>query len=310
MYRIKKNTIDVKEISKFLDVEYSGDNFQINTISSLNDPKDNSILFFSEKINSKFNFSDNVKYELKNLENFKKIILIAKTGIRDKLNIPIIESNNPRHDFYRVIMEYFAENRFDSGIHETAVIEKDVKIGDNVYIGPHCFIDKNVEIEDNVKILSNVSIYGETKIGKNSVIQSNTTIGAEGFSFSFNEDEFVHFAHLGSIRIGNNVWIGSNTTIEKAQIDQTIIEDNVNIDDHVTIGHNARIGEFSQITVGSIVAGRARIGKGCWISPNSVVDNGFQIGNNCVVGSGSLVRTNFPDNCVIFGSPAKLIRKN
>ena len=46
MYRIKKNTIDVKEISKFLDVEYSGDNFQINTISSLNDPKDNSILFF------------------------------------------------------------------------------------------------------------------------------------------------------------------------------------------------------------------------------------------------------------------------
>ena len=47
MYRIKKNTIDVKEISKFLGVEYSGDNFQISTISSLSNPKDNSILFFS-----------------------------------------------------------------------------------------------------------------------------------------------------------------------------------------------------------------------------------------------------------------------
>ncbi len=310
MYRIKKDVLNVKEISKFINAEYSGDDFQINTISSLNNPKNNSILFFSEKINSKFNFSDNVKYELKNLEKLEKIVLIAKPEIKDKLDIPIIESKNPRHDFYRVVMKYFAENRFDSEIHETAVIEKNVKIGDNVYIGPYCFIDKNVEIEDNVKILSNVSIYGETKIGKNSVIQSNTTIGGEGFSFSFHEDEFVHFAHLGSIQIGNNVWIGSNTTIEKAQIDQTVIENNVNIDDHVTIGHNARIGEFSQITVGSIIAGRAQIGKGCWISPNSVVDNGFKIGNNCVVGSGSLVRSDFPDDCVIFGSPAKLIRKN
>ena len=310
MYRIKEKTTDVKEIAKFLNVEYSGNNFQITTISSLNNPKNNSMLFFSEKINSKFNFSDNVKYELKNLENFKEIILIAKSEIKDKLNIPIIESENPRHDFYRAVMEFFAENRFNSGIHETAVIEKNVEIGDNVFIGPHCYIDKDVEIGDNVKILSNVSIYGKTKIGKNSIIQSNTTIGAEGFSFSFNEDKFVHFAHLGSIQIGNNVWIGSNTTIEKAQIDETIIEDNVNIDDHVTIGHNVRIGKFSQITVGSIVAGRAKIGEGCWISPNSVVDNGFQIGNNCVVGSGSVVRTNFSDNCVIFGSPAKLIRQN
>ena len=123
MYRIKENDVDVKEIAKFLNATYTGENFDVKTVSSLNNPKNNSILFFSEKINSKFNFSDNIQYELKNLVNFKKIILIAKTEIKDKINIPIIESNNPRHDFYRVIMEYFAENRFDSGIHETAVIE-------------------------------------------------------------------------------------------------------------------------------------------------------------------------------------------
>ena len=310
MYKIKKNNVSAKTIAKFLGANYEGSDFNINTISSLNNIKNSSILFFSEKINSKFNFKDQVNYELNKLESFNDIILITNPEIKNKINVPIIESNNPRHDFYRVVMEYFSENRFEKKIHDTAVIEKNAKIGNDVYIGPNCYIDNDVEIGDDVRILSNVSIHGETKIGKNSVIQSNTTIGAEGFSFSFSDNEFVHFAHVGSIQIGENVWIGSNTTVEKAQIDQTIIEDNVNIDDHVTIGHNAKIGKFSQITVGSIVAGRAKVGEGCWISPNSLIDNGYQIGNNCVVGSGSLVRKNFPDNCVIFGSPAKIIKKN
>ena len=310
MYKIKKNNVSVKTIAKYLETNYEGDDFNVNTISSLNNIKNNSVLFFSEEINSKFKFKDQIKYELKKIESFKDVILITYPKIKNEINVPIIESNNPRHDFYRIIMEYFSQDRFEIGIHDTAVIEKDSKIGNNVYIGPHCYIDNDVEIGNNVKILSNVSIHGETKIGKNSVIQSNTTIGAEGFSFSFSNNEFIHFAHVGSIKIGENVWIGSNTTVEKAQMDQTIIEDNVNIDDHVTIGHNARIGQFSQITVGSIIAGRAIIGEGCWISPNSLVDNGFKIGKNCVVGSGSLVRKNFPDNSVIYGSPAKIIRKN
>ena len=88
-----------------------------------------------------------------------------------------------------------------------------------------------MSIDDDSKILSNVSIFGITKIGKNCVISSNSTIGSEGFSFTFDVDHFVHFNHLGEILIGNHVWIGSNCTIERSQIDKTLIEDHVKIDD-------------------------------------------------------------------------------
>ena len=221
----------------------------------------------------------------------------------------MISSENPRLDFQRVVMKFFTEDEFSPGIHKTAVVEKSSTIGKDVYIGPHCYIGNNVKIGDKTKILANVCIYGKAQIGSNSVILSNTTIGSEGFSFYFDADEFFHFPHLGSVLIGDNVWIGSNCTVEKSQIDQTIIEDHVKIDDIVHVGHNSIVKKDTQITAGSVISGRAKIGKGCWIAPNSVIDAGCEIGDGCIVGTASLVMSNFPKNSVIAGSPARLLKK-
>jgi len=309
MYQPRKNKISIKKIAKFLKTSYTGKDFDITSLSSLNNVKNNSLLFYSELANYQFKIKDNVTYDLKKLEKFKNIALITTDEIKNKINIPIISSENPRLDFQRVAMKFFTEDEFSPGIHKTAVVEKSSTIGKDVYIGPHCYIGNNVKIGDKTKILANVCIYGKTQIGSNSVILSNTTIGSEGFSFYFDADEFFHFPHLGSVLIGDNVWIGSNCTVEKSQIDQTIIEDHVKIDDIVHIGHNSIVKKAAQITAGSVISGRAKIGKGCWIAPNSVIDAGCEIGDGCIVGTASLVMSNFPKNSVIAGSPARLLKK-
>ena len=309
MYQPRKNKISIKKIAKFLKTSYTGKDFDITSLSSLNNVKNNSILFYSELANYQYKIKDNVNYDLKKLEKFKNIALITTDEIKNKINIPIISSENPRLDFQRVAMKFFTEDEFSPGIHKTAVVEKSSTIGKDVYIGPHCYIGNNVKIGDKTKILANVCIYGKTQIGSNSVILSNTTIGSEGFSFYFDADEFFHFPHLGSVLIGDNVWIGSNCTVEKSQIDQTIIEDHVKIDDIVHIGHNSIVKKAAQITAGSVISGRAKIGKGCWIAPNSVIDAGCEIGDGCIVGTASLVMSNFPKNSVIAGSPARLLKK-
>tara|TARA_B100000949_G_scaffold181970_1_gene163213 strand:- start:127 stop:1065 length:939 start_codon:yes stop_codon:yes gene_type:complete len=309
MYQPRKNKISIKKIAKFLKTSYTGKDFDITSLSSLNNVKNNSLLFYSELANYQFKIKDNVNYDLKKLEKFKNIALITTDEIKNKINIPIISSENPRLDFQRVAMKFFTEDEFSPGIHKTAVVEKSSTIGKDVYIGPHCYIGNNVKIGDKTKILANVCIYGKTQIGSNSVILSNTTIGSEGFSFYFDADEFFHFPHLGSVLIGDNVWIGSNCTVEKSQIDQTIIEDHVKIDDIVHVGHNSIVKKATQITAGSVISGRAKIGKGCWIAPNSVIDAGCEIGDGCIVGTASLVMSNFPKNSVIVGSPARLLKK-
>ena len=309
MYRPRKNKISVKKIAEFLKTSYTGKDFDVTSLSSLNNVKNNSLLFYSELANFQLKIKDNVNYDLKKLEKFKNIAIITTNEIKNKINIPMISSENPRLDFQRVAMKFFTEDEFSPGIHKTAVVEKSSTIGKDVYIGPHCYIGNNVKIGDKTKILANVCIYGKTQIGSNSVILSNTTIGSEGFSFYFDADEFFHFPHLGSVLIGDNVWIGSNCTVEKSQIDQTIIEDHVKIDDIVHVGHNSIVKKDTQITAGSVISGRAKIGKGCWIAPNSVIDAGCEIGDGCIVGTASLVMSNFPKNSVIVGSPARLLKK-
>ena len=309
MYRLKKNHVSVKEIANFLDYDYLNEDFFVEQVSTIDNIKNSSIVFFTNIINPKFNLKDNQTYNLKELEKFKDILLITDQDTLD-ISVPTIISKNPRLDFQRLIMNFFSKDEFTSGIHKTAVIESNVKLGKDVYVGPNCYIGNDVSIGDNSKILSNVSIFGICEIGKNCVISSNSTIGSEGFSFTFDNDHFIHFNHLGKISIGNNVWIGSNCTIERAQIDKTLIEDHVKIDDLVHISHNTTIKKFSQITVGSMILGRAIVGEHCWISPNCVIENGYEIGDNSIVGTSSLVRNNFPSNSVIIGTPAKLVRTN
>ena len=280
MFQLKNQKISIKKIASFLNIKYTKKNFHIETVSSLNNIKNNSLLFYSNSTNF-VSKKSNMKFDFKKLEKFENIAIISDIIPKKKINVPILFSTNPQFDFYRIIQNFFLTTEFVNNIHKTAIIEKNSKLGKNVYIGSHCYIGNNVKIGDNTIILHNTCIYGKTEIGSGSVIKSNTTIGSEGFGFIPINKELYHLPHVGSVLIGDNVWIGSNTTIEKSHIDQTIIEDHVKIDDLVQICHNTIIKKFTQITAGCII-----------------------------VGTSSLVRSNFSKNSVIIGSPAKLLRKN
>jgi len=311
LFEPKTTKVSAKKIANFLKINYTEKNFDIVSVSSLENVKNNSILFHSNISDTNFKLKETSVYNLKKLENYKNILLICDKETKKKIkNIPVLLSKNPRLDFCRVMMKFFVKNEYKPGIDSSSIIDKNAEIGTNVHIGPYCYIGKNVTIGKNVKILSNTSIFGKTKIGDNSVIQSNSVIGEEGFGFIFDGKSSQHFPHIGSIIIGKNVWIGSSSIIEKAALDTTIIDDDVKIDQHCNIGHNTSIGKSTWISAGSSICGRSKIGKNCLIAPHSMIDVGVKLGDNCLVGSCSLVRKNFPKNSILVGSPARLLRKN
>ena len=208
-------------------------------------------------------------------------------------------------------------------ISEYSLVQKSSSIGKNVHIGNfsvignNCNISDSVVINDNVTIGNNITIgsntilnagvrvYDDTKIGENCIIHSNSVIGCDGFGFAPNNDgEYIKTPQIGNVIIGNNVEIGSCTTIDRATIGSTIIEEGVKIDNLVQIAHNVEIGKNTVIAAQSGVAGSTKIGKNCQIGGQVGFSGHLNIGNNVKINGGSGVFSNLKDNSVVRGNPA------
>ena len=130
-------------------------------------------------------------------------------------------------------------------------------------------------------------------------------IGGPGFGFEYDENNIpIHFPHTGEVIIGDNVYIGANSTVDRATIDATIIEDDVKIDNLVHVAHNCIIRRNTLLTAGTILSGGVIIGEKSWLSPNSTVHQKVKIGNNCTIGMGAVVLRKVKDETTVFGNPA------
>jgi len=174
-------------------------------------------------------------------------------------------------------------------------IKKNVIIKDNSVIGPNVYIDKNSIIESGC-IISNAVI------GKNCKIESGTVIGDSGFGFT--EKNKIEIQHIGNVKIGNNVSIGSNSTIDRAALDSTILGDYVRIDNLVQIAHNVKIGNNTIIAAQSGIAGSTHIGNNCKLGGQVGIAGHLKIGNNVIIAAKSGVTKNIDSNSIIAGFPA------
>ena len=203
-------------------------------------------------------------------------------------------------------------------ISNKSVISEHVDIRSNVVIDENCKIGKNVTIHSNVSIGPNTSIGDDTEIysnssisnaiiGNNCLIQSGCVIGDRGFGFILSDK--IEIIHIGNVIIGNNVQIGSNTTIDRAALDSTIISDYVRIDNLVQIAHGVIIGKNSVIAGQAGVAGSTTIGSNCTIGGQAGILGHLLIGNNVIIAGKSGVTKNLKDNSIVAGFPAIDIKK-
>ena len=301
MYDRHHNAYYAEELAGFLQKKLVGENSIIYEPRSVDSVRDNSVIFV-----------DNVwckDFDYKKLKTFSDVLVITNEDIRKKAECSFILTEEPRLDYIRMLNRFFLRKPV-AEVHPTAVVDKKAVIGQSVSIGAHAFIGPEVRIGDDTAVHQNVVITGKVSIGRRCVIKANSTVGSEGFSFIFDKNKLEHFPQIGGITIGDDVWIGANSTIERAALDDTVIEEGVKVDDLVQIGHNTRIGKFSQITAGAVICGRVVLGERCWVAPKACIDNAVVVGKNALIGMGAVVLKDVPEGMVVAGVPAKVLRKN
>ena len=302
----------LKKIARIVDGEVIGDDSVIITgISGIKEAEEGDITFVA-----------NPKYlSLMNTTHAAAIITFKEV---DSIPKPVIRCENPSLAFTKLISLLAPnENRHPKGIHPSAIIGKNVKLGKDVAIQAYAVIEDNAEIQDGAIIYSGVYIGHHAKIGKNSliypsvsirervqigdkvIIHSGTVIGSDGFGFATVRGVHHKIPQIGTVVIEDDVEIGANVTIDRARFDKTFIGKGTKIDNLVQIAHNVIIGEHSIVVAQAGISGSTIIGKDVILAGQSGVVGHITIGDGAIVAAQAGATKSVPPNTKVSGYPAK-----
>ena len=239
-------------------------------------------------------------------------------GVRNQI---VVE--DPQRAFIEVLKRIEAERRArPEGVHTSAWIDPEARLEDGVAIGPgavvgarasvgrgtvihpNATIGPDCRIGEDCEVYSGAVIYHGVVLGDRVIVHGNATIGGDGFGFLDTAKGNLKVPQVGGVRIGSDVEIGCNTTIDRGALGDTVVEDNVKIDNHCHIAHNCRIGANSVLVGYARLGGSTTVGKHCILAEDSAVTDHVALGDNCVVTATARVSKSWPSGSILGGAPA------
>ncbi|MGH8253849.1 MAG: UDP-3-O-(3-hydroxymyristoyl)glucosamine N-acyltransferase [Steroidobacteraceae bacterium] len=186
-------------------------------------------------------------------------------------------------------------------------------IGERVRIGAGCVLGADVRVGDDCRLHSRVTLESGTELGARVSLQSGVVVGSDGFGYARDGSSWTKVPQLGRVRIGADVEIGANTTIDRGAIDDTVIGAGVKLDNQIQVAHNVHIGEHTVIAACSGISGSTRIGARCMIAGMVGIVGHLDICDDVVVTGMTMVSHSISEPGVYSGgipaSPAALWRR-
>lgn len=243
---------------------------------------------------------------------------------------PLVVTPQPRLFFARAA-RLLAQAEEPSGIHPTAVLAPEVKLGDAVSIGPYAVIESGaalgartrigagaiigtgVVLGEDCRIYPRVVLYPGTTLGDRVTVHAGAVLGGDGFGYVRDKatGEYLQFPQQGVLVVEDDVEIGANTTIDRGALDETRIERGVKLDNLVHLGHNVRIGRNVVIAAQTGISGSTVIGHDAVVGGQVGIGDHASIGEQVILGSqcGILPHKKLRGPGVIFwGTPARPVK--
>jgi UDP-3-O-[3-hydroxymyristoyl] glucosamine N-acyltransferase len=265
-------------------------------------------------------FLANPKYKMKAETTKASALIISKETQIEGKNFIVVE--NPLLALAHVLEIFHAEKYVPTGVSPDARIGRDCDLGKDlslfpfVTIGERCKIGNRVRLHPSVSIAddciigddaiiyANVSLYRRSRIGSRVLIHSGTAVGSDGYGFASEKGKHHKIPQVGGVIIEDDVEIGSNCSIDRGAMNDTVIHRGTKIDNLVQIAHNVIIGEDSLIVAQVGISGSTKMGKGVIFAGQSGAAGHLTIGDHAVIAAKSAVFQDIPPKTFVAGNPA------
>jgi UDP-3-O-[3-hydroxymyristoyl] glucosamine N-acyltransferase len=219
----------------------------------------------------------------------------------------VLLAANPYATYARIAAALHPAPAAPPGVHPTALIAAGARIdpsahigalscigaraviGARCYLGPLCVVEEDVTVAPDASLQARVTLCRGVEIGARTVLHPGVVIGGDGFGYAPERGTWLKVPQLGTVRIGADVEIGSNTTVDRGAIEDTVIEDGVKLDNLVQVAHNVRIGAHTAIAAGCGISGSTTIGRRCMIGGHAGFAGHLSIADDVVITGGSAV---------------------
>lgn len=256
-----------------------------------------------------------------------RCVLIAPGLTIDRKTL--LRAANPKLAFARAAAWLVPPAPIATGIHPTAVIsptaqvgrgvavgpyaviEENVNLGEGTEIGAFCFLGRDAQVGAHCRLYPRVTLYAGAWLGDGVILHAGAVIGSDGFGYVADAGVHWKFPQVGQVRIGNDVEVGANTTIDRGSLDRTEISAGVKIDNLVHVAHNVHIGENTVIAAQTGISGSAVIGRDvafggqAGLGDHCLIEDGAVIGGQAGILPGKTIRS----GQIVWGTPARPLQK-
>lgn len=299
------------ELAAVLGGEVIGDDaIQIDGVAGIREARPGDITFIA---NSRYNVY---------LQETQASAVICSGETREA-PVPLLIVENPYLAFQRIVRIFRPElYRPPAGVHPTAVVSAEARLGEGASIGPHAVVESGAvigaravvgansyvghqaHVGDDTVLYPGVILREECLVGARCLIHPGVVIGGDGFGFAFDQGTYHKIPQVGNVVIGDDVEIGANTTIDRATTHSTKIGDGTKIDNLVQIGHNVEIGRHCIIVAQVGISGSTVLEDYVTVGGQAGLIGHVRIGKGAIVGARSGVSKSVPADTVVSGYPA------
>ncbi|WP_126944091.1 UDP-3-O-(3-hydroxymyristoyl)glucosamine N-acyltransferase [Xanthomonas sp. BRIP62409] len=252
-------------------------------------------------------FLSNPRYRPQLGRSQAAVVVLRSDDAQDARGTALV-AKDPYTAFAKIAALFDVAPVREPGIHPSAVIDPSAqvsptahvgpfvsvgarsRVGDGCVIGTGSIIGEDCVVDDGSELLARVTLVTRVRLGKRVRIHPGAVIGADGFGLAMDAGHWIKVPQLGGVVIGDDCEIGANTCIDRGALEDTVLEEDVRVDNLVQIAHNCHIGAHSAIAGCTGIAGSAKIGRYCLLGGHVGVVGHLEICDKVVITGKSVVR--------------------